>query len=97
MYLVGGRIKTDIRLFDWAKEVEDRGAGEILFTSMDHDGTKNGFAVLRDRIACKPAVIAETEDWVGMASEFRALSRLPDISNADVWEPSPGKIYSWGG
>ena len=60
-------------------------------------GTKNGFAVLRDRIACKPAVIAETEDWVGMASEFRALSRLPDISNADVWEPSPGKIYSWGG
>ena len=60
-------------------------------------GTKNGFAVLRDRIACKPAVIAETEDWVGMASEFRALARLPDISNADVWEPSPGKIYSWGG
>ena len=60
-------------------------------------GTKNGFAVLRDRIACKPAVIAETEDWVGMASEFRALSRLPNISNADVWEPSPGKIYSWGG
>ena len=59
-------------------------------------GTKNGFAVLRDRIACKPAVIAETEDWVGMASEFRALSRLPNISNADVWEPSPGKIYSWG-
>ena len=44
VYLVGGRIKTDIRLFDWAKEVEDRGAGEILFTSMDHDGTKNGFA-----------------------------------------------------
>ena len=44
VYLVGGRVKTDIRLFDWAKKVEDRGAGEILFTSMDHDGTKNGFA-----------------------------------------------------
>ena len=44
VYLVGGREKTDIRLFDWAKEVEKRGAGEILFTSMDHDGTKNGFA-----------------------------------------------------
>ena len=44
VYLVGGRVKTDVRLFDWAKEVEDRGAGEILFTSMDHDGTKNGFA-----------------------------------------------------
>ena len=44
VYLVGGRIKTDIKLFDWAIEVENRGAGEILFTSMDHDGTKNGFA-----------------------------------------------------
>jgi len=44
VYLVGGRVKTDIKLFEWAKEVEDRGAGEILFTSMDHDGTKNGFA-----------------------------------------------------
>ncbi|HKM94274.1 MAG TPA: imidazole glycerol phosphate synthase subunit HisF [Prolixibacteraceae bacterium] len=40
----GGRIITDIELFSWAKEAEDRGAGEILFTSMDHDGTKNGFA-----------------------------------------------------
>ena len=44
VYLVGGSIKTKIRLFDWAREVENRGAGEILFTSMDHDGTKNGFA-----------------------------------------------------
>lgn len=44
VYLVGGRIKTDIKLFDWAKEAENRGAGEILFTSMDHDGTKNGFS-----------------------------------------------------
>ena len=40
----GGRILTDKELFSWAKETEDRGAGEILFTSMDHDGTKNGFA-----------------------------------------------------
>jgi len=44
VYLVGGRVKTEIKLFDWAKEVEKRGAGEILFTSMDHDGTKNGFS-----------------------------------------------------
>ena len=44
VYLVGGRVKTEIKLFDWAKEVENRGAGEILFTSMDHDGTKNGFS-----------------------------------------------------
>tara|TARA_R110002050_G_scaffold16019_2_gene49107 strand:+ start:204556 stop:205311 length:756 start_codon:yes stop_codon:yes gene_type:complete len=44
VHLVGGKVPTDIRLFDWAKEVEQRGAGEILFTSMDHDGTKDGFA-----------------------------------------------------
>jgi cyclase len=44
VHLVGGKVPTDIKLFDWAKEVASRGAGEILFTSMDHDGTKNGFA-----------------------------------------------------
>ncbi|MCH2489001.1 MAG: imidazole glycerol phosphate synthase subunit HisF [Flavobacteriales bacterium] len=44
VHLVGGKQATNIDLFDWAKEVEERGAGEILFTSMDHDGTKNGFA-----------------------------------------------------
>lgn len=44
VHLVGGKVLTEIKLFDWAKEVEQRGAGEILFTSMNHDGTKNGFA-----------------------------------------------------
>ena len=44
VHLVGGKVPTEINLFDWAKEVEQRGAGELLFTSMDHDGTKNGFA-----------------------------------------------------
>ena len=44
VHLVGGKVPTKIDLFDWVKEVEMRGAGEILFTSMDHDGTKNGFA-----------------------------------------------------
>ena len=44
VHLVGGKVATEINLFDWAKEVETRGAGEILFTSMDNDGTKNGFA-----------------------------------------------------
>ena len=44
VHLVGGKVPTELDLFDWAKEVEERGAGEILFTSMDHDGTKNGFA-----------------------------------------------------
>lgn len=45
VHLAGGTIPTEIKLFDWAKEVEQRGAGEILFTSMDHDGTKSGFAI----------------------------------------------------
>lgn len=44
VHLIGGKVPTDLNLFDWAKEAEQRGAGEILFTSMDHDGTKNGFA-----------------------------------------------------
>lgn len=44
VYLVGGKVSTELDLFEWAKEVEQRGAGEILFTSMDHDGTKQGFA-----------------------------------------------------
>lgn len=58
-------------------------------------GTKNGFAVLRDPIACKPAVLAETDDWVAMASEFRALAHLPNIENAEIWEPAPATVYSW--
>lgn len=60
-------------------------------------GTRDGFSVLRDPIACKPAVMAENDDWVAMASEFRALARLPDVEAASVWEPEPGRVYSWGG
>jgi methylamine---glutamate N-methyltransferase subunit A len=59
-------------------------------------GTADGFAVLRDPIACKPAVMAETDDWVAMASEFRALATLPGAADATVWEPEPGVVYSWG-
>lgn len=59
-------------------------------------GTREGFAVLRDPIACKPAVLAETDDWVAMASEYRSLADLPGIKNAKVWEPEPAKIYAWG-
>ena len=59
-------------------------------------GTKDGFAVLRDPIACKHAVLAETDDWVAMATEFRAIARLPGAETAKVWEPAPGQVYSWG-
>jgi methylamine---glutamate N-methyltransferase subunit A len=58
-------------------------------------GTVDGFAVLRDPIACKPAVMAETDDWVAMASEYRAIATLPGADDAQMWEPEPGKIYSW--
>lgn len=58
-------------------------------------GTKNGFAVMRDPIACKPAVIAETDDYVAMASEYQALTTLPDIENAKIWEPEAAKLYVW--
>ena len=58
-------------------------------------GTADGFAVLRDPIACKPAVLAETDDWVAMASEYRAIAVLPGAEDAEVWEPEPARIYSW--
>lgn len=58
-------------------------------------GTRDGFAVLRDPIACKPAVMAETADYVVMASEYRSFAHLPGIESAMVWEPEPGRIYTW--
>lgn len=61
----------------------------LLVTSAD------GFAVVRDAIACKPAIIAETDRWVAMASEFRALAGLPGIESAHLYEPEPERVYVW--
>lgn len=58
-------------------------------------GTADGFAVLRDAFACKPAVLAETDDWVAMASEFRSLADLPGVDEATIWEPEPSIVYTW--
>jgi len=58
-------------------------------------GTKTGFGVVRDPIACKPAVMAETEDYVAFGSEYRALATLPGIDAARVWEPEPATVYFW--
>ena len=58
-------------------------------------GTADGFAVLRDPIACKPAVLAETDEWVAMASEWRAIAVLPGAGDAAMWEPKPAVAYSW--
>ncbi len=58
-------------------------------------GTADGFAVLRDPIACKPAVLAETDDWVAMASEYSAIAKLPGAADARIWEPEPSVVYVW--
>jgi methylamine---glutamate N-methyltransferase subunit A len=58
-------------------------------------GTHDGFAVLRDPIACKPAVMAETDDWVAFGTEFRALAPLPGVDGARIWEPEPATVYVW--
>ena len=77
--------------------------GEALESGLaDLDGfytfvvcTKDGFGVLRDPIACKPAVLAETDDYVAFGSEYRALVNLPNIEAARVWEPEPATVYFW--
>jgi glutamate synthase domain-containing protein 1 len=58
-------------------------------------GTEDGFGVLRDPIACKPAVMAETDDYVAFGSEYRALAGLLGIEKAHVWEPKPATVYFW--
>ncbi|MEM7074372.1 MAG: glutamine amidotransferase family protein [Pseudomonadota bacterium] len=58
-------------------------------------GTKDGFGVVRDPIACKPAVMAETDQYVAFGSEYRALVGLPGIEDARVWEPEPATVYFW--
>ncbi len=58
-------------------------------------GTEKGFGVLRDPIACKPAILAETDSYVAFGSEYRALSHLPKIETAKVWEPEPATVYFW--
>jgi methylamine---glutamate N-methyltransferase subunit A len=81
--------------------------GDNLKTALEHGfeeldgfytllmGTRNELALVRDPFACKPAVVAEHDDYVAIASEFRSLAHLPDIKNAHVFEPSPKEMYVW--
>lgn len=77
--------------------------GEALKSSIDDldgfftfvVGTESGFGVLRDPIACKPAVMAETDQYVAFASEYKSLTCLPGIKTARVWEPKPATVYFW--
>ena len=90
--------------FDWQLR-QGRSLEEALYAGLeDLDGfytfcigTRDGFAVLRDPIACKPAVMAETAQWVAMASEYRALAHLPGVETARLWEPEPATVYVWEG
>ncbi|MBS3648333.1 glutamine amidotransferase family protein [Pseudaminobacter sp. 19-2017] len=86
-----------------SKIAQGQGLGEALESGLrDLDGfytfvvgTKDGFAVVRDPIACKPAVMAETDQYVAFGSEYSALANLPGIENAKVWEPEPSTVYVW--
>ncbi|MEM6589724.1 MAG: glutamine amidotransferase family protein [Pseudomonadota bacterium] len=82
---------------------EGESLGEALESGLDDldgfytfvVGTKDGFGVVRDPIACKPAVMAETDQYVAFGSEYRALVNLPGIEDAKVWEPEPATVYFW--
>lgn len=90
------------RFFEWRlREGDDlktavrRGFSELdgFFTFLM--GTDSELLIVRDAFACKPAVVAETDDYVAIASEFRSLAHLPHISRATLFEPKPEEIYSW--
>jgi methylamine---glutamate N-methyltransferase subunit A len=82
-------------------------AGETLEQALEHAfsdfdgfftflmGTRDKLALVRDPFACKPAVVAETDAYVAIASEFRSLAQLPGIRHASVFEPKPAEVYSW--
>jgi len=81
--------------------------GETLETALEHAfedfdgfftflmGTHDKLALVRDPFACKPAVVAETDDYVAIASEFRSLAHLPGVKHATIFEPKPAEVYSW--
>src|SRR5580698_7414221 len=90
------------RFFEWRlregddlKTAVQRGFSELdgFFTFLM--GTDTELLIVRDAFACKPAVVAETDDYVAIASEFRSLAHLPHIARATLFEPKPEEIYSW--
>jgi glutamate synthase domain-containing protein 1 len=90
------------RFFEWRlREGDDLvQAVERGFSQLDGFytflmGTETEMLIVRDAFACKPAVVAETDDYVAIASEFRSLAHLPDIDHASIFEPKPEEIYRW--
>lgn len=90
------------RYIDWRLR-----SGDDLETALHHAfedfdgfftflmGTSDQLALVRDPFACKPAIVAETDDYVAIASEFRSLAHLPHVKDASVFEPKPAEIYAW--
>ena len=93
--VAAGYLTWRLREGDSLEEALERALRELDGFYTFAIGTRGGFAVVRDPIACKPAIIAETDEWVAMASEFRAIAVLPGANQAESWEPVPGRIYSW--
>jgi methylamine---glutamate N-methyltransferase subunit A len=93
--VAAGYLAWRVREGDSLDSALERALGDLDGFYTFAIGNRDGFAVLRDPIACKPAVIAETDEWVAMSSEFRAIARLPGVENAAIWEPEPARIYSW--
>lgn len=90
------------RFLEWRMREGDsiESAIELGFTELDGFftfliGTAGGMQLVRDPFACKPAIVAETDDYVAVASEFRSLAHLPGVSGAKLFEPQPRTIYSW--
>lgn len=90
------------RFLEWRMREGDsiEAAIELGFTELDGFftfliGTAGGMQLVRDPFACKPAIVAETDDYVAVASEFRSLAHLPGVSGAKLFEPQPRTIYSW--
>lgn len=93
--VAAGYLTWRLRQGDSLKEALDHSLEDLDGFFTFAIGTRDGFAVIRDPIACKPAILAETDDYVAMASEYQALSTLPGIGKAKVWEPEPATMYIW--
>lgn len=93
--VAAGYLTWRLRQGDTLKQALDKSLEDLDGFFTFAIGTRNGFAVIRDPIACKPAILAETADYVAMASEYQALASLPGIEHAKVWEPTPATMYIW--
>jgi len=93
--VAAGYLTWRLQEGDTLDEALERGFEELDGFYTFAVGTHDGFAVVRDPIGAKPAILAETDDWVAMSSEFRAIATLPGVENAKIWEPEPATVYSW--